>query len=90
MLALTSVNVKHYVEQMIHQGHGDDFVVCVLITSNLGQSPKNLLYSSLPSAVHTSVDSVPLFELAGAPYVSWEHKEHLILLMAPLHFSRFL
>lgn len=67
---------------MIHQGHMSDFVVCVLITSNLGQSPKNLLYSSFLSAVHTSVDFISLFELAEAPYVSWEHKEHLIFLMA--------
>lgn len=32
--------------------------------------------------MHTSIDSASLFELAGAPYVSWEHKEHLIPLMA--------
>lgn len=40
---------------------------------NLGQFPQNLLYSSLP--LNTSVDSESLFELAGAPYGSWEHKE---------------
>lgn len=67
----------------------DDCVVCVLITSNLGQSPTNLLYSLLLFAVRTSNDSLSLFELAGAPYVSWEHKEHLILLMALLSTRSF-
>lgn len=65
--------------------HNDDF--CCVRSHHFKSgtvSKKNLLYSSLPLAMHTSMDPAPLFELAGAPYVSWEHKEHLILLMALL------
>lgn len=44
-----------------------------------GTVSQNLLYSSLP--LSTSVDSVSLFELAGAPDGSWEHKERCFLLL---------
>lgn len=62
-----------------HKGHRVQ-VFCFLcsLTSNLGQFPQNLLHSSLP--LNTSVDSVLLFELAGAPYGSWEHKELVLSL----------
>lgn len=71
--------MKHCVD-VIHKGHRVQ-VFCFLcsLTSNLGQFPQNLLYSSLP--LSTSVDSVSLFELAGAPYGSWEHKERGFLLL---------
>lgn len=71
--------MKHCVD-VIHKGRRVQ-VFCFLcsLTSNLGQFPQNLLYSSLP--LSTSVDSVSLFELAGAPYGCWEHKERWFLLL---------
>lgn len=49
---------------MIHQGHADDCVVCALIILNLGQSPTNLPYSSLPFC------SAYFKRLGGALWVS--------------------
>ena len=69
---------------MIHQGHEEDFVFCLCShhfkSGTVSQKPAVFLTSLF--ATHTSIDSASLFELAAAPYVSWEHKEHLILLMA--------
>lgn len=49
--------------------------------------PKPALYSSLLLTVHTSIDCALLFELAAAPYVSWEQKEHFHSFNGALHSS---
>lgn len=95
--AVTSVNAKRCVEQMIQRGTQRRILLSVFSSfSNLGQSlPKkektfgilHLLFLFLFFSQRRALQSISawLFELAGAPYGSWEHKEHFDSFNGALH-----
>lgn len=85
--ACVSVNAKRYVEQMIHQGHEEDF--CCLCSHHF----KSGTVSQKPAVFFTYFCDAYFNWLCSTLWVSrsticfLEHKEHLILLLAPSSLS---